>query len=150
MKTKRAFLLAEETLKIVLALISIGFLVYFLSALYFSDNTSEDLKFAEASLSNLGDALSSKISELQIYNPQGWVLISFSVGNEDFPRACSNFAWENCLCLTNNLNLFKGVFLDDEITCLETEYSIPGKQIDLDNLPITLELNHESKEISLR
>ena len=47
---KKGFFLAEETLKIVIAVIVIIFLIYFLASLYFSGKDSEELKFAEDSL----------------------------------------------------------------------------------------------------
>jgi len=47
---KKGFLLAEETLKIVVAVISITFLIYFLTSLYFARIDGENLRKAEAVL----------------------------------------------------------------------------------------------------
>jgi hypothetical protein len=166
MKNKKAFLLAEETLKIVLAVISIGFLVYFLSALYFTNQNSKDLELAKASLESLIESTkNSEINEVLIYNPEDWVLISFSKEKaDDLPNSCSNFAWDSCICLTDDINFFSEWLTllpwtddkeikfkensDEEGTCLKSEYSVQGRIILLEELPITLQINHEEKIIS--
>ena len=66
-KNRKGFLLAEETLKIILAVISIGFLVYFLSALYFANQNSEELEQAEASLEFLINEINSGSDKVEIY-----------------------------------------------------------------------------------
>ncbi|MCH9028348.1 MAG: hypothetical protein IH819_01785 [Bacteroidetes bacterium] len=100
---KKAFLLAEETLKIVIAVISISFLVYFLSSLYFANQSSKELELAEATLERIGDiikGLSEGKSELQdVSNPQGWYLFSFTENNEK-PNTCIG---KNCLCICDEV-----------------------------------------------
>ena len=63
---KRGFLLGEETLKIVLAVIAIGFLVFFLVSLYSSYTRNKDLELAEASLGYLIEGINSGSEEVEI------------------------------------------------------------------------------------
>ena len=97
-KNRKGFLLAEETLKIILAVISIGFLVYFLSALYFANQDSEELEQAEASLEHLIEGINSEIEEVEIYNPDGWWIASWPY-EKIIPNSCSNLGWKNCICI---------------------------------------------------
>ena len=106
MKNKNGFLLAEETLKMVLAVIAISFLIYFLTSLYFAKVNSEKLRQAEAILKgdsegsikmvidNLGDKNST---EFHLQSPKGWYLFGFV---EDKPNSC---AGENCLCVCDKV-----------------------------------------------
>ena len=73
----KGFLLGEETLKIVIALICIGFLVYFLGALYYNTTNDEELELAKSSVEYLVDELNAGSSEIEIYNPEGWVILNF-------------------------------------------------------------------------
>jgi len=100
MKNKKGFLLAEETLKIILAVISIGFLVYFLTALYFANQKNEDLEQAEASLERIEKIINSvgEKSESQDIFPQGWYLFSFTEKGK--PNSC---AGKNCICICDNV-----------------------------------------------
>ena len=97
-KTKRGFFLAEETLKIIIAVIVIVFLVYFLVSLYFSNKDSENMKFAEDSLKYLTAQLDIKAAEVQIYNPKGWSILSWPYGDKKL-LSCSNLGWKSCLCI---------------------------------------------------
>ncbi|MEK6898030.1 MAG: hypothetical protein AABX28_01585 [Nanoarchaeota archaeon] len=101
-KNKKGFLLAEETLKIVIALIALGFLVYFLTALYFANINKQKLEQAENSLTRIGeifDGLAEGNFEVQdISNPKGWHLFSF-VENVK-PNSC---AGENCICICSRV-----------------------------------------------
>lgn len=102
MKNKNGFLLAEETLKIVVALIALGFLVYFLTALYFANINKQKLEQAENSLTRIGEiseGLADGNSELQdVSNPRGWYLFSFT-GNVK-PNSCVG---ENCICICSGV-----------------------------------------------
>src|SRR3990167_470451 len=95
-KNRKGFLLAEETLKIIIALISITFLVYFLSALYFANKTPAELEQAKSSLEFLTKEADAGSGEVQLYNPKGWVLTSWS--EDKLPNQCLAFGWKNCLC----------------------------------------------------
>ncbi|MAH03669.1 hypothetical protein CMI39_02685 [Candidatus Pacearchaeota archaeon] len=108
MKNKKGFLLAEETLKIVIALIAISFLIYFLSSLYFNSQKDEKLEFAKASLEHLMEEINSieegKPKDVEIYNPEGWVVVSWPYLDEKLiPNSCSNFKGKSCICICKDL-----------------------------------------------
>jgi hypothetical protein len=94
----KGFLLGEETLKIILAVISIGFLVYFLGALYYNSVKDKDLDLAKASLEHLIDEINAGVAEIEIYNPEKWVVLSWS-DPTIHPDKCIDEEWENCLCI---------------------------------------------------
>lgn len=105
---KRGFLLASETVKIVIAVICIVFLVYFLTQLYFSKVAEEKGRQAASALTNSTDSISKKISLVKetktegLYyfkNPTAWYVFSF-IGAEKKPNSCSN---QNCLCICENV-----------------------------------------------
>ena len=101
---RRGLLLASETLKIVIAVICIGFLIYFLTSLYFTNVKNKNFEKAEASL-NLIESEVERISEggefredgLNVPSPSGWYLWSFI---EDKPLSCLN---QNCLCICDDI-----------------------------------------------
>lgn len=113
MKTKRGTLLVNETLKIILAVIVIVFLIYFLVSLYYSKVNLDKLKQAEAILIN-SESGSIKIvidrvkegqgnlggdsEKILVNNPEGWYLFSFL--DDKKPNSC---AGKNCLCICNNV-----------------------------------------------
>jgi len=137
MKSKKGFLLAEETLKIVIALICIGFLVYFLASLYFNSKGDNGLELAKASLQNLiSEADSGQgTANVEIYNPSGWFITSWVSGN--LPNSCS-MEWENCLCICNGDTKDK---CDKEGVCLESSYTV-GNPIEIKKpLPVKLNIN---------
>ena len=104
---KNGFLLAEQTVKIVIALIVLGFLIFLLTSLYFSKVRSENQKKAEAILSTGGDTLKKAIEGLDkgstttflLPSPAGWYLFSFT-GESEKPIKCGG---ENCLCICDNV-----------------------------------------------
>ena len=142
MKNKNGFLLAEETLKIVIALISITFLIYFLTALYFENQISEELEQAEASLKFLVSEINDGREEVTIYNPEGWWIISWPYEGI-MPDTCSNPEWENCICIFP-----KGIFTNtvegykedgDEGECKEISKAAIVSSLDDKQSPIKIE-----------
>lgn len=107
MKNKGGFLLAEETLKIILAVIAIVFLIYFLGALYFSKINSDKLKKAEALLKESDESIERKIQNLniinpvdfQLINPNGWHLLGFTTSTR--PNSCLG---KSCLCICDGIS----------------------------------------------
>jgi hypothetical protein len=97
-RDKKGFLLAEETLKIIIAVVCIVFLIYLLIAIYNSTSGQKKIEQAKDDLSRIDkiiSGLSEGESESQdISNPQGWHLYGF-VGEEK-PNFCTN---EKCLCI---------------------------------------------------
>ncbi|MBI2044956.1 hypothetical protein HYT23_02775 [Candidatus Pacearchaeota archaeon] len=127
MKNKKAFLLGEETLKIIVALIVIVFLVYFLFALFYSSSTKSKQRQAEAVLEeSVSGSIKTAIErarsgqgsvggnaeEVPVPNPLGWHLFSFT-GSEIKPNDC---AGENCLCICDKVWAFNAAapFTDKE------------------------------------
>jgi hypothetical protein len=97
-RNKKGFLLAEETLKILVAVICIFFLVYILVAVYNSHSSDKKMQEAKEVLSrieNITSLIKEGGSESQdIANPDGWHLYSFV--EQEKPNYCVN---TNCLCI---------------------------------------------------
>jgi hypothetical protein len=112
MKDKHGFLLGEETVKIVIAVICIVFLVFLLVSIYFSVSGNQQSKEAEASLKNIlvpeieriNVGGETRINGTIIPNPSGWYIFSFIEGDKK-PNLCSG---ENCVCICQNIwiNIF--------------------------------------------
>ena len=110
-QNKKGFLLASETLKIILAVICIAFLVYLLVAIYFSVTGNEKLKQAQ-SIVNGEHGLAKEVERINlggepnaegfhVPNPSDWWIFSF-VGGEGKPNSC---AGSNCICICEGLFL---------------------------------------------
>jgi hypothetical protein len=105
-KNKKGFMLGEETLKIIVAVICIVFLVYILVAIYNSNNSAKKIEDSKNVLARIGTIASSleegEIENQDIPNPEGWHLYSFI--EEKKPNSCLN---ENCLCICDNVLIKK-------------------------------------------
>jgi hypothetical protein len=114
MKSKRGNLLTEEVLKIIIAVICIGFLIFLLVSLYFSVTGEQKKKEAEAIMTS-DNGLAKEIVRVNqggmaneqgflIPNPSGWYIFSF-VGEDLKPNLCIG---ENCVCICENvvINIF--------------------------------------------
>lgn len=101
---RRGMLLVEETLKMIIAVIALSFLVYFLASLYFSKVTGNELIQANADANELSRVIKGGGSEVILNNPVGWKLFSFI--EKPVPNAC---AGENCLCVCDEV--FIGSFI---------------------------------------
>ena len=90
--------MAEETLKVVIAVICILFLIGLIVAVYLSITGAKKTEQAEENLNRIGDIISSlengENETQSITNPEGWNLLSF-LGIER-PNSCLN---SNCLCI---------------------------------------------------
>lgn len=95
-KDKKGMLLAEETLKIVIAVIVVGVLVYFLTSLYFSGTEDVGAERAEGTIQRIENATNSEkeVVEIKGARPAGWYLFSFTEGVK--PNQC---AGQNCVCV---------------------------------------------------
>lgn len=102
MNNKRGFLLGEETLKMVVAVICIGILIYLLVAVYFNVTGEQKMKEADASMNekiipeleklNTGEITAS---EVHVPNPAGWIILNF-VSAEEKPNSCIGL---DCICI---------------------------------------------------
>jgi hypothetical protein len=155
---KRGFLLAEETLKIIIAVIAIGFLAYFLISLYFSIKTSQELEQAKTTLPFIMSEIKAEKTSIDIYNPKDWFLGSWPhiieknflfipTGSEsEFPDACANIGLTKCLCLCPKDNKDS---CDNKGICADNEgFLIEGSSIKIENPPISLNVDLANKIIS--
>ena len=96
----RGMLLAEETLKTIIAAIAISFLIYFLVSLYFSNQNAQEQKQAEETLNRMDEIIKSVETEARIdaITPDGWYVFSFT--GEVKPNPCVG---QNCLCICDNV-----------------------------------------------
>ncbi|MFH1503543.1 MAG: hypothetical protein ABIE36_02710 [Candidatus Diapherotrites archaeon] len=99
---KKGFLLAEETLKILVALVCLVFLIFLVISLYNSATKDKKLEYAKADLSQIYDIISTlKEGETKsqiLPNPEGWHLYSFVESEK--PNSCIG---DNCLCICDNV-----------------------------------------------
>ncbi len=106
---KKGNLLPEEVLKIIIAVICIGFLIFLLVSLYFSVTGGEKKKEAEASMKS-ENGLAKEIERINlggetkeqghpVLNPAGWYIFSFT-GEDLKPNLC---AGNNCICICENV-----------------------------------------------
>ncbi|MEK6897640.1 MAG: hypothetical protein AABW93_03865 [Nanoarchaeota archaeon] len=156
-KNRRGFLLAEETLKLIIAVIAIGFLAYLLFSLYSSSKSSRELGEARETLPFLMGEIKAGRTTVEIYNPDGWQLgtwpheiekgILFFKGREtQFPKTCSNIGLKSCICLCEGDNAES---CDEEGVCLDNKgFLIEGNSIKIENPPMTLKINQADKKIS--
>ncbi|VVB82100.1 Uncharacterised protein [uncultured archaeon] len=109
-KNKRGFLLGEETVKIVIAVICIGFLVYLLVSIYFSVSDQPKIKEANAIMTS-DHGIAKEITRINgggtpteqgflVPNPTGWYLFGFTEDKK--PNLCSG---TNCICICSNVLL---------------------------------------------
>ncbi len=104
---KKGFLLAEETLKIIIAVIAIAFLIYFLVSIYFAKVNGDSLVQATSLLKESDNNIGLIITNLNegetktkdIIEPQGWYLFGFT-DSELKPNLC---AGENCICVCDDV-----------------------------------------------
>jgi hypothetical protein len=167
---KKGFLLAEETLKIILAVIAIGFLAFLLFSLYNANKTAKDLELAKESLDFLIQEINAQRAEAEIYNPKGWIILSWPYGvSGEIPLSCSNLAWSNCICIADDISavsrtMSKIPFIaserekllkksDKKGTCLENPQKFEiDSPIKIKDPPITLliDYDNDNKKISKR
>ena len=155
---RKGFLLAEETLKIVLAVISIGLLAFLLFSLYNNGKNAKDLEFAKASLSLFVEGLNAKQTSIDIYNPKGWNIgtwphdvesgVLFRTTQFEYPKSCSNLGWQKCVCICKENSAES---CDSEGICVTTEekFEIQNGNIEIASPPITIKVDYKTKIISL-
>ncbi|PIN94509.1 hypothetical protein COU53_03325 [Candidatus Pacearchaeota archaeon CG10_big_fil_rev_8_21_14_0_10_30_48] len=122
---KKGFLLAETTIKVVIAIICIGFLVFLGYKLYSLTAATEDLDQAEANMDKIMGIIESLekqgsgSADYVLLSPSGWILIgwpndlfasyigggtggggySYSDYGNKIPNVCSENGWSKCICL---------------------------------------------------
>jgi len=106
-KDKKGFeLLGEETLKVLIAVICIGVLVYLLVSIYFSVSNSGKLGQAKGTLTGENGIIAVINSEennldFPLTSPAGWYLFGFTEWSK--PNLCLT---EKCLCICAKTSSF--------------------------------------------
>ncbi len=159
---KNGFLLAEETLKIVLAVIGIGLLVFLLVSIYYSSLEKKQLESAKI----LSEKISSTILNEQensldlVGAPSGWVITSWPYQGI-LPLSCSTLGYTYCICICNRdlSSLSPGSYAEDCNklgVCIENTQdfsvsSFEGASLSpiLIDPPKKLQFDRETKSISI-
>jgi hypothetical protein len=168
---KHGFLLGEETVKIIIAVLCLVALVYFLVSLYLADQ-NHDLELAKASIQKLVTDINAGRTETEIYNPQKWVISSWSYNcNNDkeksLPEYCLNKGWQSCLCICpyplGSAKYPAITTCHKNGACLENDFTITEKTaltmgvkcggenlITIQNPPLSLSINQQDKTIKMK
>ena len=117
-RSKKGFLLASEVLKIVLAVIGTGILIYLLTAIYFSNIDDENLELAKSTTERIDIVVRDVTSGNKVQNvtglvPVDWWVFYFTQG-EPKPNSCAGV---ECLCICNRINLVSGIFSSQILEC---------------------------------
>ena len=163
MKQKKGFLLAEETLKIIIAVICIGFLAYLLLSIYMKSTDSKKLPFAKSTLNSIVTAIDGGQTSVDVYNPDGWYFdvwpqtvtsrgflgIGSTTVRNARPLFCENLGWQSCICICKK-NTINDCDNTDTGICVNNSanFDVAGKNIELKNLPLTLKIDYANKEIN--
>jgi hypothetical protein len=140
---KKGFLLAEQVVKIVIALIGLSFLLYFLSSLYFNkidlENQEKAADYLLRSTESLKNFIENSLSEenTEFFNPNvpnGWYLFSYT-GSAEKPNRCDR---KNCLCVCDNVWDFNGAQIKQ---CNEKGSCLPVYNLKNEALEIELTVN---------
>jgi len=134
---KRGMLLASETLKIVVAAICIGFLVYLLASLYYANSDKKEIEEATGQLEKIEKIIESfekgnLSGEIYALTPNDWGIYSFNQ-NEVKPNAC---AGTNCICFCEDVfdnfnNQFKKC--NKQSVCLANERFLEFSDIEFED-----------------
>ena len=145
-------LVGEKTLNIIIAIACLIALAYLLFSLYSSSQQSKELELAQSSLSYLMDKIKVGALSVDIYNPSGWWIMHWTQSTEMYaekkagytiPPSCSGLQPENCLCFCpeESFGCVGGI-------CTDSDGYLVLNPIQIENPPITLSINQQSKVIS--
>lgn len=152
---KRGILLTEETLKIVISVIAISFLIFFLTSLYFAranENTIEQAKQilleSDNSIKNIIENLDNGESKEFLIQYVGtgvddWHLLSFTSSVK--PNTC---AGEKCLCICNDV--FTDIFDDTSQARECVSNGVCLKVLNLKDEEVDIELEEILTEILIK
>ena len=146
MGNRRGFLLGEETIKIILAVICLAGLIVFVIYIYNGYAGNQDSQNAGATLNHIVSDIKGGVTQEQIYNPQNWVLISFpsqSTDPKNFPQVCTLNKWKTCLCICSDVNS-----CSNKGSCVQNDFSVQEGFIKFEKLPMSLSISQQSKTIS--
>jgi len=150
-QNKKGFLLAEETLKIIIAMICIAFLVFLLVSLYNSNKDGKEKEFARSSLDLIIKNINDKSTSVEIFNPDKAFILSWPSEGK-IPKVCENIGWESCLCICKTKFYQKNTvdnFADScsNWVCSQTKERVviePADGIKIKNSPVILKIDYSS------
>ena len=150
---KRGFLLAEETLKMVIALICLTFLIYFLVTLYFGRIGEANFQQAKQTLINSSESVKKTIDSLgegqtrtmPLVNPIGWRFLSFT--QDPRPNSC---AGKNCLCICKKPTTGIDYFKEQSEKCDEKVSGICFANDNLERKNFDIEIKKDLTKISIK
>src|SRR3989339_855750 len=126
-----------------------------IAGLFVSGQDSKKLEFAKSSLEFLVDEINLGSQSVEIYNPEGWVIVSWS---NEMPLSCSNLGYKSCICICDDVGLIsKGLSnlpftksqreklkenCDEKGICMNNENSfiVKGEFIKIDEPPIIIKI----------
>lgn len=142
---KKGFLLAEETLKIVIALICIGLLAFLVVSLYLSFTKSRELDQAKSTLPFIMNAVKQSDTSVDVYNPDSWWISSWPQFQDQVPNSCSSIGLQSCICICKEDSL-EGCNSDG--VCQDNAgFRVQGAAIQITKPPITLTIDQQNKII---
>lgn len=107
---KRGMLLVEETLKMIVAVIALSFLIYFLVSIYFARVQENELIQANADIDLIRQEIpGNENAEIVLNNPVGWKFFEFK-GDMAKPNACAN---QDCFCICDEVLIEGFYFFED-------------------------------------
>ena len=127
-KEKKGMLLASETLKIIIAVICLSFLVYLVGRIYFSNVNNQAKIEAQKTLTTMKEIypkLNSTNPSHPVYglSAKGWTIFSFS-DTDPKPDVC---AGQDCICLCDTVTF--DVFNAQLKKCTENNVCYTSKMI---------------------
>ncbi len=102
MKNKKADFTLGETMKIILAVISIGMLLYLAVSMYGLFTKKSEIQQARATLAGIKETINKleegKTASYLLQSPNKWVLVYYENSDLGIPQLCNG---KNCLCICN-------------------------------------------------
>ena len=156
---KKGFLLGEEIVKIVLAVIGIIFLFVILFKVYYNYQADKDLEIAKATLERLKTEANSMptgtTKDFEIYGPHSIGSINkllLSWTNPNMPNTCLNLGWENCICICkkDTYSWKSQIKICDEWACIQSPLTIlTPSEIEIQNIPLTIKITKTGNNLEI-
>jgi hypothetical protein len=153
---KKGFLLAEETLKIIIAVVCISLLIYLLVSIYNNKVGGEDKLLAKGVLDRTQEIISSlqngQSEKQDLVNPEprtlsgAWYFLTFT-GNSIKPNTCLN---ENCVCICPNALDYNDRFNRQQKKCAEKGVCLIAGNLMNSNIKIEIEGVDNPKYIRIK
>jgi len=150
-------LLPETVLKLLIAVICLGFLIYLIAAIYFTLTSAPKIKEAEASTNLILEEINKVNTEgefndsgLLIPNPSSWFIFSFVEG-ELKPNSCID---ENCICICEEAfpNLFDWQVkrCDEKGSCVGISNIKKFERIKIENNGVWILINKLNEQVEVK